>query len=213
MDKPVRRSDERYFADIRAVLDKFYRPGDSLTLTRRFYEARKCQMCGDKVDIRSCFELQNDRTKQRIVCGRHCIVKYATVVEQMNQQPVIKFPDTYEAEAAKINELRPNTVTVLPLSSFPDFTDEWEEPDEDYEDEEEREMLMGLGLDPDDPDYSELAPHGMSGDEDDEEAEELGSIIEDYMDDEDLEDDMDDDDFEDSEEDVDEEDFPDDDDD
>src|SRR5262249_38831926 len=147
MDEPMRRSDERYFADIRAVLERFYQLGDTLTLTRRFFEARKCQMCGDKVDILNCFELQNDRSKERIVCGRNCIVKYATVVEQMNQQPVIKFPDTYQAEAAKINQLRPNTVTVLPLSSFPDFTDVWDEPDEDYEDEEEREMLIGLGLD------------------------------------------------------------------
>src|SRR5262249_23577126 len=156
-----RRSDERYFADIRAALVNFYRPGDALTLTRRFYDARKCEMCGGKVDIRKCFELQNDRTKERIVCGRNCIIKYANVVEQMLEQPVIKFPDKFQAEAAKINLLRPNTVTVLPLSSFPDFIEDSEEFDEDYEDEEEREMLMDLGLDPYDPDYSELAPHGM----------------------------------------------------
>jgi len=43
---------------------------------------------------------------------------------------------------------------------------------ESYEDQEyeaEREWLMEMGLDPSDPDFTGLAPHGMSGDEDDDE--------------------------------------------
>jgi hypothetical protein len=106
------RSDERYFADIRAVLKRFYRPGDSLQLVRRFSESRKCQMCGDKVDIHSCFELRNARTGKAIICGRNCIVKYAVVVEAMNETPRIIFPAKYRREAEKINKLRPATVTV-----------------------------------------------------------------------------------------------------
>ena len=45
-------------------------------------------------------------------------------------------------------------------------------PDE-FEDEGfNEEELIDMGLDPFDPDYTELAPHGMSGDEtDDEEVE------------------------------------------
>jgi hypothetical protein len=153
------RSDERYFADIRAVLEKFYKAGDTLTLIRRFSETRKCQMCGDKVDIWNCFELQNDRTKQRIVCGRNCIVKYATVVEQMNQQPVIKFPDNLQAEAAKINQLRPNTVTVLPLSSFPEFNDDWEELDDDNPEDAEAREYDELDLAPEEG-YEALSEMG-----------------------------------------------------
>jgi hypothetical protein len=74
------------------------------------------------------------------------------------------------------------------------------EPEQDLiaDEEDEREMLMDLGLDPDNPDYSELAPHGMSGDEDDDEmTEEVGTIIEDYIDDDSYKDGLDDDDFED----------------
>ena len=31
----------------------------------------------------------------------------------------------------------------------------------------DREALLEAGLDPDDPDYTELAPHGMTGEDDD----------------------------------------------
>lgn len=174
MDEQLRRSDEQYFADIRAVLGKHYQSGDTLTLLRQFRKACKCQMCGDKVDILNCFELRNDRTKKTIVCGRQCIVKYAIVVEHMSQQPIIRFPSKYQTEATKINELRPNTVTVIPLSELLDFAS-----DED----EECKMMMDLGLDPDDPDCSELAPHGMSGDDDEDEDDAEGGTADAYMDD------------------------------
>lgn len=82
------------------------------------------------------------------------------------------------------------------LEEWPDTWDEFGDEDDlrgrDYLDDSKRDMLLELGLDPDDPDYSELAPHGMSGDQDDdEEVEEYGSLIEDYMDSDLLEDDMD----------------------
>jgi hypothetical protein len=123
------RSDERYFADIRAVLEKFYKAGDSLFLVRVFYEQRKCQMCGDKVDIFKCFELQNARTKNTIICGRNCIVKYAIVVRKMKEVPKIVFPKKYSRDAEKINRIRPNTVD-LDLE----------------EDEEQKEGLCDCGI-------------------------------------------------------------------
>jgi hypothetical protein len=159
-----KRTDEQYFADIRKVLSGFYQPGDVLTCTRHFVEPGKCQMCGGWVDIWNCFELENERSKQRIICGRECIVKYANVVSRMDQSPVVRFPETFKDQAAIINRMRPQTVTVMPMT---DFTDEFE-PDDDDED---RELYHDLGLDPDDPDPEDLAPHGMeadAGDDDDE---------------------------------------------
>jgi len=106
------RSDEEYYSDIKAVLERFYQPGDSLRLVRKFEQPRKCQMCGDKVDIWKCFELQNQRSGQRLICGRHCIVKYANVLRMMNQEPVIVFPKEYKSDADRINSISRNTVTL-----------------------------------------------------------------------------------------------------
>lgn len=94
-----------------------------------------------------------------IVCGRLCLVKYAIVIKQINQKPIIRFPDTHQEATDQINKLRPNTVTVIPLSQLLDLPN-------DEDGDEERETMMDLGLDPYDPGYSELAPHGMNGDED-----------------------------------------------
>lgn len=105
MDKPPVRSDDCYLADIRAVLQYFYQPGDSLALVRSFHDLRmqKCEMCGGKVDIIKSFELRNVRSGKSIICGRKCIVKYAIVLKQMNQTPQILFPEKYRAEAERIN--------------------------------------------------------------------------------------------------------------
>jgi hypothetical protein len=40
---------------------------------------------------------------------------------------------------------------------------------DDRDDELDREANMDMGLDPDDPDYTELAAEGMTGDESDDE--------------------------------------------
>lgn len=164
MEGPMRRTNDRYHGDIRTVLEHFYQAGDTLTIVKRFFESRKCQMCGDKVTINDCFVLRNDRTGEQITCGKHCIVNYFEVLEQMGQTAVILCPESNKRAAARINQMRPNSVTVI---------SEFDGMDERYEEiEEDREMLLGMGLDPDDPDFTELAPHGMSGDEgDDEEVE------------------------------------------
>jgi hypothetical protein len=58
---------------------------------------------------------------------------------------------------------------------FPNLFYNWRNPKmpDEFEDEGfNEEELIDMGLDPFDPDYTELAPHGMSGDEtDDEEVE------------------------------------------
>jgi hypothetical protein len=109
------RTDEQYFADIRAVLHKFYQPGDKLSLVRFFTEPRKCQMGGKKVDIWNCYELRNERSGERIICGCNCIIKYATVLRLIDQTPVIFFPERFRDHADKINRRLPNTVVIQPL--------------------------------------------------------------------------------------------------
>jgi hypothetical protein len=161
-----KRSAEKYYADIRKVLTGFYQPGDVLTCTNHYQEDSKCQMCGGWVDIRLCYELTNERSKKKIICGSQCIAKYAHVVEQMNQVPVVNFPEQYKNQAALINRLRPNTVTVVDVASYEDH---YEESEDDDFDDEERQFYGDLGLDPDDPDFEDLAPHGMEaydGDDD-----------------------------------------------
>ena len=104
-------------ADIRALLEKFYRPGDTLRLVRSFKvkEPLKCQMCGDIVSIWNCYELRNKRTGQSIICGCNCIVKYANVVRIMGEVPHIVFPARYHEQAEKINRKRPDTVIIEPI--------------------------------------------------------------------------------------------------
>ncbi len=161
MDAPI-RSDELYFADIRAVLAHFYRPGDFLILVRQFYEARKCEMCGGKVDIKRCFELRNRRSGEKIVCGRMCIVKYAKVLEEMQEEPRIIFPAKYDREAQRINHIRPETVTVsAEEEAFEEDIAALEQEQQEIFAELRREELLELGLDPDNPDYGELASEGL----------------------------------------------------
>jgi hypothetical protein len=67
--------------------------------------------------------------------------------------------------AEYLNGRYPACVLVAPIAQNfgPNYDQELDE--EEYD----REMLMDMGLDPDDPDFTELAPHGMSGDENDDE--------------------------------------------
>jgi hypothetical protein len=108
------RTDEQYYADIRTVLQKFYQAGDMLYLVRFFKQPRKCQMCGDKVDIWNCYELRNERSGETIICGCNCIVKYATVLRLMDQTPMVLFPERLREHAEKINRKLPGTVVIKP---------------------------------------------------------------------------------------------------
>src|SRR5690348_18482929 len=109
----TRRTTEQYNADIRAVLDKFWRPGDVLRMVERYNRRTKCEMCGRKVDIYRCFVLENVRTGERIVTGRKCIVKYAGVLAGMRQKAKIFFPQRFRTEADKINAQCPHIVEVM----------------------------------------------------------------------------------------------------
>jgi hypothetical protein len=120
------RTDEQYLADIRAVLRRFYRPGDVLYLVRFFNAPQKCQMCGNMVDIWHCYELQNQRSGERIICGCNCIVKYATVLRTMDQAPVILFPDKFREHAEKINKRLPGTVVLEPCCAGLDEEAGWD---------------------------------------------------------------------------------------
>ncbi|MCY2986885.1 MAG: hypothetical protein NTY19_03345 [Planctomycetota bacterium] len=102
-------------------------------------------------------------------------------------------------KAENINASGVNTVTVPPISLCPDDDgldddDDLDDDDcldrehnSDDEDYEWREYLLELGLDPDNPDFTELAPDGMSGDEDDDEHTENEDVILADADDRDLE--------------------------
>lgn len=103
-----------------------------------------------------------------MIVGSKCIVNYKEEMARMGHQtlPII----FRSAGAAKyMNAKHPGIAVVGPI--WLPSHDSYNDPDVDefYEDEEEdaeREWLMAIGLDPNNPDFSDLAPHGMSGDED-----------------------------------------------
>jgi hypothetical protein len=112
--------------------------------------------------------LRNARTSDELVVGSECIVNYKEEMTRLGHAvPPVIFRS---AGAAKyMNDKCPGIAVVgaVGVTGYDSYLGP--EVDEFYEDEEEeaeREWLMALGLDPDDPDFSELAPHGMSGDED-----------------------------------------------
>ncbi len=166
-----RGGDEAYWARIRATLSGFCRPSDQLYCPRVFkLEGQTCRMCGHW-PITWNHVLRNARTSAELVVGSECIVNYKEEMARMGHQvPPVIFRS---AGAAKyMNDKCPGIAVVgyVQSTAYDDYADP--EVDEFYEDEEEeaeREMLMDLGLDPDDPDFTELAPHGMSGDEGDDE--------------------------------------------
>lgn len=156
------RSDERYFADIRHAIRNFYRPGDQLRLVRQYRESRKYEMCGGMVDIVNCYDLRNVRSGEIIVCGEKCIARYADVIAQMGQTPTIVFPPEYRDKADKVNQHRRDTVIIEPEPEHAYPGPEEDQPDEDAE---RAELYESLGLDPDDPDFGELAAEGLDPDE------------------------------------------------
>jgi hypothetical protein len=150
------RTDEQYFADIREAIRDFYRPGDRLWLVRYYRESRKCQMCGNFVDITNCYDLRNTRSNQVIVCGERCIARYAEVIAKMGQVPAIVFPPEHGDRAQVVNRRRRNTVTVeAELTCEPQETGEnWSLDD-----------LMGQREGADDPDADEALADGLDPDE------------------------------------------------
>jgi hypothetical protein len=148
------RSDEQYFADIRHAIRDFYRPGDKLLLLRHYSESCKCQMCGGTVDITNCYDLQNARTGKIMICGQRCIVRYAEVIAQMGQTPLILFPREYRDQAEKLNQRRSGTVVVES-----DTNDGW--PDDDWSPND----LIGQRAGADGPTYEDALADGLDPDE------------------------------------------------
>jgi hypothetical protein len=110
----MKRTTEQYETDIRAVLRTFCERGDRLHLTNIFNGKQKCEMCGRIMDIRRCYELRNGRSGQAIICGSRCIVNYAIVLQQMGLNPVISFPEMFQAQAEIVNRRFPGTFIASP---------------------------------------------------------------------------------------------------
>ncbi len=83
------RSEAQYVADIQKVLRALYKPGEVLKLVRVFRNRPRCELCGEVVEIRKCYELENQRSGQRVVSGRHCTVKYELALETLGETPVM----------------------------------------------------------------------------------------------------------------------------
>jgi hypothetical protein len=147
------RTDERYFSDIRHAIRDFYQPGDRLVLVRQYSDQRKCQMCGGIVDIANCYDLQNLRTGNVMVCGEKCIARYAEVIIKMGYTPLISFPPEYKDKAALVNQHRRDTVAVEEVG-FTRSDDEWT-----------IDHLMGQRAGADAPDCGDLVAEGLGSDE------------------------------------------------
>jgi hypothetical protein len=148
------RTDERYFADIRHAIRDFYRPGDQLRLVRQYRDSRKCQMCGGIVDIFNCYDLQNVRSGQIIVCGEKCIARYGEVIAQMGHTPLISFPAEYKEKAVLVNQHRPETVIVEQESNMELGEEGWSISE-----------LIGQRPRADEPDYEDVLADGLDPDE------------------------------------------------
>lgn len=148
------RSDERYFADIKHAIRDFYRPGDELRLVCQYRESCKCQMCGGMVDITNCYDLRNTRTGKIIVCGEKCIVRYAEVIAQMGETPLIVFPHQYRNKAERVNQRRRDTV-VVDDEPGDEWTDDSWSPDD----------LIGQRPGADGPNYEDALADGLDPDE------------------------------------------------
>jgi hypothetical protein len=154
---------QEYWNRVRASIAKFWSSGQELRCARIYTEdGGTCQMCGHK-PIKWHHVLHNQYTHGDLIVGSECINNFKIVTGQQ-----VVFPERFKKAAEYLNGRYPDCVFV---TSVPDSSgiDYFEELDED---EYDREMLMDMGLDPDDPDFSELAPHGMSGDEDEDDDEE-----------------------------------------
>jgi hypothetical protein len=151
---------QEYWGRVRASIAKFWRKGQNLRCARIYTEeGGTCQMCGHK-PIKWHHVLHNQQTDGDLIVGSECINNYKIVTGEQ-----VVFPGPLKKAAAYLNGRYPDCVRVASIAEY-SGPDHGEEPDEDAY---EREMLMDMGLDPDDPDFSELAPHGMSGDPDDDE--------------------------------------------
>jgi hypothetical protein len=168
----VRRhgGDEAYWATIRTTLNRFCGPTDQLYCPRVFrLEGQTCNMCGHW-PITWNHVLRNARTSEELIVGSECIVNYKEEMSRSGHRaPPVIFSS--KGAATYMNRKCPGIAVVVDVASSGRQAAD-PEVHEFYEDHEyaaEREWLMGLGLDPDDPDFTDLAPHGMTGDEDDDE--------------------------------------------
>jgi hypothetical protein len=158
---------QAYWDRVRVSITKFWSRGQELRCTRIYTEDDgTCQMCGHK-PIKWHHVLRNQQTNDDLIVGRECIKNYKVVTGEQ-----IVFPERFRKAADYLNGRYPDCVVIVPepIPTYvgPDYGPELDEGGYGEVDfEEEREMLMDMGLDPDDPDFSELAPHGMSGDEGD----------------------------------------------
>jgi hypothetical protein len=150
---------QEYWKRVRARIAEFWNKGQELRCVRIYTEdGGACQMCGHK-PIKWHHVLHNQQTNRDLIVGSECINNYKVITGEQ-----VIFSRRFKKAAEYLNGRYPDCVLVASIPDY-DYPEYDEEPDED---EYEREMLMAMGLDPDDPDFSELAPHGINGDEDDE---------------------------------------------
>ncbi len=102
---------EKYLVDVSKSkgLQEF-RTGDSLEVKTISYQWRKCELCGEIVDILRCFELRNSRSKKAIVCGGRCVWRCTEVLETMGYPTQIVYPPHYASFAERSNQCRPSAV-------------------------------------------------------------------------------------------------------
>jgi hypothetical protein len=106
------------------------------------------------VDITNCYDLRNTRTGKIIVCGEKCIVRYAEVIAQMGETPLIVFPHQYRNKAERVNQRRRDTV-VVDDEPGDEWTDDSWSPDD----------LIGQRPGADGPNYEDALADGLDPDE------------------------------------------------
>ena len=147
-----------YWERVKATVASYRKPGDEVRCIRVYSEAGcTCQMCGH-APITWNHVLRNLRTGMDLIVGSECINNYKVVTGEQ-----IIFPGRYKRAAGHLNSRYPDCVIIAPGSASAATDLEYNE--EDAEEEYQRELIIDLGLDPEDPDFGELASEGLNPDE------------------------------------------------
>jgi hypothetical protein len=149
---------QAYWDRVRASIAKFRQPGQELRCTNIYtQDAGTCQMCGHH-PIKWHHVLHNQQTDDKMIVGSECINNYKLVTGAQ-----IVFPERFKRAAKYLNDRYPDCVVIAPdpVRSCPEL--EYRERPGEYD--ERYEMYDALGLDPQDPDFGELAAEGLDPDE------------------------------------------------
>jgi hypothetical protein len=150
---------ENYDEIVKLTLGGFCSTRDDVACMSVFSKPNQtCHMCGHH-PITLNFVLYNLDTGEKMVVGSKCVTTYS----RFAGRPLL-FPQEFERAAALLNEKAPNAAVVAQgelLQTLHNLEDR-RMPHLDEAQQSMRQMYDDLGLDPEAPDFFELAPDDLN---------------------------------------------------